>query len=543
MRVRKFWGWGYADELLSDEEEKKIDKRIASAFSLDEVDRIKIPEVDEIEIQKPKIKSPKNLMSLFSGEKMERLNHSYGKSFPDSARSLLGEFDSPPDLVCFPKSEGDITNILDWASSNDVAVIPYGGGSSVCGGVETNVGDDYKGVVSLDMKNLNSIIDIDKESRTALIQGGILGPELESQLKKHDLTMRHYPQSFEFSTLGGWIATRSGGHYATLYTHIDDFVESLKMITPSGIYETRRLPGSGAGPSPDRLAIGSEGIMGIITEASMRLQDRPTFRSSTTVEFEKYDDSLNALKEISQSGLFPSNCRLLDSNEALFNGAGDGTKHLLILAFESADHDKSHSLNRALELANMNHGMHERSPQTPEAHRSGSSGSWRNSFIRAPYLRESFTRRGIIQDTFETSITWDRASDFISEVKELTSKEILKITGKPSLVTCRITHTYPDGLAPYFTFGAFATPKTMIDVWKDIKLATNEICVSKQGTVTHHHAVGRDHRPYGYDKQSPELFREVLKSTKATLDPKGIMNPGVLIDPKGKKIENWMLSV
>ena len=543
MRVRKFWGWGYADELLSDEEEKKIDKRIASTFSLDEVDRIKIPEVDEIEIQKPKIKSPKNLMSLFTDEKMERLNHSYGKSFPDSARSLLGEFDSPPDLVCFPKSEGDITNILDWASSNDVAVIPYGGGSSVCGGVETNVGDDYKGVVSLDMKNLNSIIDIDKESRTALIQGGILGPELESQLKKHDLTMRHYPQSFEFSTLGGWIATRSGGHYATLYTHIDDFVESLKMITPSGIYQTRRLPGSGAGPSPDRLAIGSEGIMGIITEASMRLQDRPTFRSSTTVEFEKYDDSLNALKEISQSGLFPSNCRLLDSNEALFNGAGDGTKHLLILAFESADHDKSYSLDRALELADMNHGMYERSPQTPEAHRSGSSGNWRNSFIRAPYLRESFTRRGIIQDTFETSITWDRASDFISEVKELTSKEILKITGKPSLVTCRITHSYPDGLAPYFTFGAFATPKTMIDVWKDIKLATNEICVSKQGTVTHHHAVGRDHRPFGYDNQSPELFREVLKSTKATLDPKGIMNPGVLIDPKGKKIENWMLSV
>ena len=543
MRIRKFWGWGYADELLSDEEEKKIDKRIASAFSLDEVDRIKIPEVDEIEIQKPKIKSPKNLMSLFTDEKMERLNHSYGKSFPDSARSLLGEFDSPPDLVCFPKSEGDITNVLDWASSNDVAVIPYGGGSSVCGGVETNVGDDYKGVVSLDMKNLNSIIDIDKESRTALIQGGILGPELESQLKKHDLTMRHYPQSFEFSTLGGWIATRSGGHYATLYTHIDDFVESLKMITPSGIYETRRLPGSGAGPSPDRLAIGSEGIMGIITEASMRLQDRPTFRSSTTVEFEKYDDSLNALKEISQSGLFPSNCRLLDSNEALFNGAGDGTKHLLILAFESADHDKSYSLDRALELADMNHGMYERSPQNPESHRSGSSGNWRNSFIRAPYLRESFTRRGIIQDTFETSITWDRASDFISEVKELTSKEILKITGKPSLVTCRITHSYPDGLAPYFTFGAFATPKTMIDVWKDIKLATNEICVSKQGTVTHHHAVGRDHRPYGYDKQSPELFREVLKSTKATLDPKGIMNPGVLIDPKGKKIENWMLSV
>ena len=238
----------------------------------------------------------------------------------------MGHFPSPPDYVAFPKTEEDISNILDWASSNDIAVIPYGGGSSVCGGVETNVGHDYRGVISLDMKNLNSIIEIDKDSRTALIQGGILGPDLETKLKEHSLTMRHYPQSFEFSTLGGWIATRSGGHYATLYTHIDDFVESLKMITPAGVYETRRLPGSGAGPSPDRFAIGSEGIMGIITEASVRLQDRPTFRSSCTVEFQDYKSALNALRQISQAGLFPANCRLLDSNEALFNGAGDGTK-------------------------------------------------------------------------------------------------------------------------------------------------------------------------------------------------------------------------
>ena len=540
MRKRKFWGWGYEDELLSDVEEENIDKRIAKTFNLDKVDSLKIPNVNDIEIPKPKIKPPKSLEKYFSDDKLERLNHSYGKSFPDSARSILGLFPSPPDLVAFPNSKESIVNILEWSSSNNIAVIPYGGGSSVCGGVETAVGNDYKGAISLDMKNLNKILDIDKDSRTALIQGGILGPDLEAQLKQFDLTMRHYPQSFEFSTLGGWIATRSGGHYATLYTHIDDFVESLKMITPSGLYETRRLPGSGAGPSPDRFAIGSEGIMGIITEASMRLQDRPTFRSSCTVEFENYEDSLNALRQISQSGLFPSNCRLLDSNEALFNGAGDGTKHLLILAFESADHDKTASLERSLEIAKENNGLFEKLPHSSDAHRSGSSGNWRNSFIKAPYLRESFTRRGIIQDTFETSITWDKSLKFIEEVKEQTSKAISKITGKPSLVTCRITHSYPDGIAPYFTFGAFATPHTMIDIWKDIKLATNEICISNQGTVTHHHAVGRDHRPNGYDHQRPELFNKVLISAKSTLDPKGIMNPGVLIDPEGKNIKNWM---
>ena len=540
MRTRKLWGWGYEDELLTDEEENNIDRRIASTFNLDSVNRIKVPTLEGIDLPEPRIKTLKSLESLFSDDKLERLNHSYGKSFPDSARSILGIFTSPPDLVAFPNAEEDISSILDWASSNDVAVIPYGGGSSVCGGVETAVSEDYKGVISLDMKNLNSIVEIDKESRSALIQGGIFGPDLESQLKEHDLTMRHYPQSFEFSTLGGWIATRSGGHYATLYTHIDDFVESLKMITPSGSYETRRLPGSGAGPSPDRFAIGSEGIMGIITEASMRLQDRPIYRSSCTVEFEGYKNALNALRQISQAALFPSNCRLLDSNEALFNGAGDGSKHLLILAFESADHDKTHSLNRALEICRENKGIFEVSKESSDSHRSGSSGNWRNSFIKAPYLRESFTRRGIIQDTFETAITWDRSFNFINDIKEQTANAILKITGKPSLVTCRITHSYPDGLAPYFTFGAFATPETMLEVWKEIKLATNEICISNQGTVTHHHAVGRDHRPKGYDSQRPDLFHNVLVAAKASLDPKGIMNPGVLIDPENKSIRNWI---
>ena len=542
MKERKFWGWGYEDELLSEEEENNIDKRIAETFQLDSVERIDIPRAEQIELPKSRINPPKSLGSIFSKDQLERLNHSYGKSFPDSARSILGLFPSPPDLIAYPNSEQEITEILDWASSNDIAVIPYGGGSSVCGGVETDVGGDYAGVISLDMKNLNQIIEIDKDSRTASIQGGILGPELESKLKEYDLTMRHYPQSFEFSTLGGWIATRSGGHYATLYTHIDDFVESLKMITPSGLFETRRLPGSGAGPSPDRFAIGSEGIMGIITEASMRLQDRPTYRSSATVEFQDYEDALNALRQISQSGLFPSNCRVLDSNEALLNGAGNGTKHLLILSFESADHDKSMALGRALEISKDNNGLFEpQSKNKEDAHRSGSSGSWRSSFIKAPYLRESFTRRGIIQDTFETSITWDRGFEFIEDIKAETTKAIELITGKPSLVTCRITHSYPDGLAPYFTFGAYATPKTMIDIWKEIKLATNEICNSMGGTVTHHHAVGRDHRPNGYDKQRPELFSKVLISAKSTLDPKGVMNPGVLIDPQGKSINNWMV--
>ena len=541
MRKRKFWGWGYADELLSAEEEKNIDSRIAKTFELDDIETLPIPKVEEIDLPKPRIEAASALSKVLSEDKEERLNHTYGKSFPDAARSLLKDFSAPPDLVAFPNTEDELINVMDWCDESNIAVIPYGGGSSVCGGVETQVGDSYSGVVSLDLRNLNKIIEIDKESRSARIQAGILGPDLENNLKKENLTMRHYPQSFEFSTLGGWIATRSGGHYATLYTHIDDFVESTRMVTPSGILESRRLPGSGAGPSPDRFTIGSEGILGVVTEASMRLQDRPTFRASTTVEFSDYKDALNALRQISQSGLFPANCRLLDSSEAVMNGAGDGSKHILILAFESADHDKTASLKRALEICSDNSGLYEEPDSNKkDAHRTGSSGNWRSSFIKAPYFRESFTRRGIIQDTFETSITWERAHSFITEIKSDISKTIEQISGKPSLVTCRITHSYPDGLAPYFTFGAFAKPSTMIDVWREIKLATNEICITKGGTVTHHHAVGRDHRPNGYDNQRPDLFKDILTSAKSRVDPNGIMNPGVLIDPENKIIDNWL---
>ena len=348
MNKRKFWGWGFADQILSKEEEAGVENRIAQNFGLSEIDTLPVPVAEEIDLNKPKVQIPDTLKDILSDDHLERLNHAYGKSFPDVARAMLGQFPNPPDLIAFPKNQEDVVNTLDWADKNNIAVIPYGGGSSVCGGVETDVDDSYSGVISLDLRNLNQVLEIDKESRAARIQAGIFGPALEEELKKSNLTLRHFPQSFEHSTLGGWIATRSGGHFATLYTHIDDFVESTTMVTPTGVIESRRLPGSGAGPSPDRMVIGSEGILGVITEAWMRLQERPNFRASCPVLFNDYDKALKATRLISQSALFPANCRLLDANEALFNGAGDGSKHLLILSFESADHEMDFWLKRSL---------------------------------------------------------------------------------------------------------------------------------------------------------------------------------------------------
>ena len=352
-----------------------------------------------------------------------------------------------------------------------------------------------------------------------------------SQLKPKGLSLRHYPQSFEHSTLGGWIATRSGGHFATLHTHIDDFVQSLRVITPSGVVETRRLPASGAGPSPDRLFIGSEGMLGIIVEASMRLQKRPSFRASATVSFTDFEHGATAARMLAQSGLYPSNCRLLDPLEAMINGAGSGDRAVLLLAFESADHPLDAWMDRALELCRdaggeVNTDAVVRS--TGEAkEREGRAEAWRAAFLKAPYLRDALVTMGMVIETFETAITWDRFEAFHKAVKEATRKAVREVCGA-GLVTCRLTHVYPDGAAPYFTVVAPAKRGSELSQWDAIKAAATEVILAEGGTVTHHHAVGRDFRTF-YEAERPDGFARALRAAKDALDPAGILNPGVLL--------------
>ena len=214
----------------------------------------------------PRLKAPTALEEFCFADDYERALHSYGRSYRDIVRAFRGEFEHPPDVVARPREEAEVQAVLEWAIGAGAAVIPFGGGTSVVGGVEPRVGEGYTGVVTIDLKALDRVLEVDPVSLSARIQAGATGPGLEQQLSEHGLTLRHFPQSFQFSTLGGWIATRAGGHFATLYTHIDDLVESVRALTPGGVWESRRLPGSGAGVSPDRMLIGSEGILGVITE-------------------------------------------------------------------------------------------------------------------------------------------------------------------------------------------------------------------------------------------------------------------------------------
>ena len=276
-----------------------------------------------------------------------------GKSLPDAVRMFDRQAPNIPDVVAFPETDEQVLAVMDWASEVGAAVIPFGGGSSVVGGVEPIVGGDFSGVVTLSTKRMAGVIEVDETSRAARVRGGSSVPNIEAALKPHGLTLRHYPQSFSMATLGGMIATRSGGHFAMLYTHIDDFVESVRTVTPAGVMESRRLPGSGAGPSPDRLIMGSEGSLGVITEAWMRLQDRPTYRASASIRFTGPDGFLRgaeAVRALVQSGLGPTNCRLLDAGEALQSGAAAGDAAVLVLGFESADHGLEAWMKRATEI-------------------------------------------------------------------------------------------------------------------------------------------------------------------------------------------------
>ena len=539
-RRLKHWGWGYEDQQPPRDQVEGIAKTVTERLGF-EVDEIEEPvPLDAVDLPESRIEPPKRFAEMFSSERYDRVAHSLGKAYRDVVRGFRGEFPNPPDLVAYPESAEDVDIVLNYCADEGAAAIPFGGGTSVVGGVEPRMRDRYPGVVSIDLKQMDRVLEVDPVSKAARIQAGATGPLLEDQLREHGLTLRHFPQSFEYSTLGGWIATRAGGHFAMLETHIDDLVESVRAVTLDAEWESRRLPGSGAGPSPDRMLIGSEGILGVIVDAWVRVRERPTEKISCGVAYDDFATGAEAVREISQSGLNPSNCRLLDPLESDTTSAGPPGKALLVLGFESAHVPVEEPMSVALDIC-RSHGGEPGEPRRGGGRESGAGGedavnAWRSAFLSAPYLRDSLVACGILSDTFETAITWDRFPDFHAEVMETARRAVAEASGTRGdgrgspRISCRFTHVYTDGPAPYYTVLAPARRGDEVAQWDEIKAAVSETLIDAGGTITHHHAVGRDHRPW-YDRQRPDPFADALRAAKRRLDPKAVLNPGVLIDP------------
>ena len=531
----KYWGWGYEDEPETPAHLiRNMESYFGSFFGVSEFRTLPVPDLSQATLRLPRLEFPERLRSICTTTCEERARHAVGRSFLDYVDIFDNSYRNPPDLVAYVRNENDIVEVLDWAQGANAAVIPFGGGTSVTGGVEPYVGERFDAVISLDTTLLNSVLEVDEVSNCARIQAGALGPDLEAQLRPHGYSLRHYPQSFQHSTLGGWIATRSGGHFATLNTHVDEFVESLCIVSPRGTIETRRMPGDGAGPDPDRLFMGSEGSLGVVSEAWMQIQKRPQYRASIAVFFADFLEGCDAVREIAQAGLYPSNVRIIDAEEARVNFVSDKNKHILFLGFESADHPVAAWMDRALEICADHGGEFDRSVLSqPDSHRHAEQGRWRDIFLETSFYREITTPREIIYGTMETSVTWERFPDLYHRVMEVTAKAMKEATGREGSLSCRLVYVYPDGPAPYWSFYCLGNHGEMKEQWKHVKKAATDEFLAHGGSTTHHTSIGRDHMTW-LKQQTDDLYGEVLKAAKTTLDPNWIMNPGVVIPPDPK---------
>lgn len=553
-RLKSFWGWGYEDRFPSVDARKALAERLATVLGREPELGI-LPSIGDVSLPEPRYAPPVELRGFGTTDARERATHTYGRGYPDLVRGFGRDFAAAPDWVFYPTTEEQIALLYRFCERDSVAFVPYGGGTSVVGGVEHSGGGRFRGTASVDMTKMDRVLEVDLTSRLARIQAGATGPRISEQLAPHGMSLRHYPQSFQHSTLGGWIATRAGGHFATLHTHIDDLVASLRMVTPAGAIETRRVPSSGAGPDPRALALGSEGALGVVTEAWMRILPRPRWRASASVRFPSFARGVAAVRALAQSGLYPSNCRLLDPTEAMIHRVAEDGSAVLVLAFESADHPLEPWMERALSIATDLGGDCDEEPSyatelgptsrppgiasllpgptSPEeavARDVQDAAVWKQSFFEAPYLQSALVSMGVVCDTFETACTWDQFDALHEKVTMATSEALTGTCGR-GVVSARFSHVYPDGPAVYYTFLGLGTKGKEIEQWRTVKAAATDAVLAAGGTVTHHHAVGRVHRPF-WEKERAPLFEQALVAVKDKLDPIGIMNPGCLLPEK-----------
>ncbi len=472
-----------------------------------------------------------------------RLTHSMGKSYRDLVRLRQGRVDNPPDAVIFPGDGTDVRRVLDIAARRKLAVVPFGGGTSVLGGVEALPGS-CRGVLCVDLARLNRVLAVDIVSRTARVEAGMTGPALEAVLESHGYTLGHYPQSFEFSTLGGWIATRSAGHASTLYGKIEDMVVSLRLETPAGTIETRSVPASATGPDLKHLIIGSEGVLGILTEATLRLRLIPEQRDYRAVMFRTFADGLSCVRELVQRGITPATVRLSDAveTELLFkiqrHKPGEGgslktrigkllldwqhyrlvTACFMLLGYEGEAQAVSAQWRWAAAVA-ARHGAF------GLGH--GPARDWLAERYELPYLRDDLLERGVLVDTLETATTWDNLGELHSKLLAAIARAS-EDAGSPALVMAHVSHAYREGASLYVTFLARQAYKHEIEQWQTIKRAASDCIMANGGTISHHHGVGYEHLPWLEAEWGPGALA-ALRALKASLDPQGIMNPGKLI--------------
>ena len=478
----------------------------------------------------------------FSTSALERVAHSFGRSLPDLLRLRRGDVPCAPDAVVLPASEGAVASVLRIAAEANLAVIPFGGGSSVVGGVEPRTMRGQAGALSLDTTRLDALVRVDRESMTATFQAGVDGPALEAGLRAQGLTLGHFPQSFEFSTLGGWIATRSSGQSSSGYGAIEDMVVAVRVVTPEGVVRTLPSPRSATGPDLNQLVLGSEGSLGVIVEATLRVHEAPAVLEDRGMLFRSFADGADAVREATRQGVRVAVMRLSDAAEtSLFQtlrhdparrfdvsaaalsllrrlGYGDG-RCAMIYGVEARSRREARPALRAMLRIGRAHGGMPLGASPGRA--------WRRDRFRTPYLRDWLLDQGVAVDTFETAASWSRLGATRDAVVRAMQRAA-EVHAGGGLAMAHVSHSYPDGASLYFTLLYPLDPANDLLQWEAIKREVTEAIVAAGGTLSHHHGVGLDHLPW-LAREKGALGLSALRAARTALDPRGLMNPGKLL--------------
>jgi alkyldihydroxyacetonephosphate synthase len=468
-----------------------------------------------------------------------RVVHAAGKSYPDLVRQRAGEVPAAPDAVVLPGSHEDVRAVLDLCAAEGIAVVPFGGGTSVVGGVDALRGS-HGAVIALDLGRMDALLAFDERSRVASFEPGIRAPEADAVLARRGYTLGHIPQSYEYVSLGGCVATRSAGQASTGFGRIDEMTYGVRLAAPAGDVDLAPLPPSAAGPQLRQLVVGSEGALGVLTRVDLRVRPVQELRWQSWM-FPTFHDGAEALRELEQGGCAPAVARLSDADETnlSFALAGPSVQMRAFAAFLRA----RSVVNGSLAIAGWAGDESATASTRAEAgrilrrHGAVATGkapalAWVDGRFRSPYLRDALLEHGVMAETLETATLWSNLERVHGAVRDAL-RESLGARGTPPLVMCHVSHLYPVGASLYFTWIARQQGDAPIEQWRAAKSAACDAIVASGGTLTHHHAIGRDHVPW-MEAEVGEGGLRLLRAAKDELDPAGIMNPGKLLpEPAG----------
>ena len=528
----KWWGWGDPERRV--ELPATAVAAVREELGIDPADGSEPVSIEQVTLPEPR--PIPDAVRAAAGEVLdgsdERIRHATGRSYPDLVRLRTGRLEHAPDAVLRPPDAAGVEAVLDACAAAGIAVVPFGGGTSVVGGLEALAGG-HSAVVSLELSDLRSV-ELDSQSLTARLGPGLTGPEAEAALGALGATLGHFPQSFEEATIGGFAATRSAGQASSGYGRFDDVVTSIELVAPTGRLRTREIPHTAAGPSLRELVLGSEGTLGVITDVSCRVRPSPRVRVYEGWIAEDFHAGREIVRDLAQRHEAPDVLRLSDEEETRVSLELAGTEGLrkraldaylslrrrrggclMICGWEGERDDVSR--RRGISQSRLRLGG-----AVPLGRSAGNS--WYRNRYGGPYLRDELMSIGVMVETLETAHTWSRLDELYRGVGDALRGAL----GERSIVMCHVSHAYPDGASLYFTFLTRARPGEELEQWRAAKSAACDAIVAAEGTITHHHAVGRDHAPY-MRAEVGELGLEALRAVKERLDPMGIMNPGKLL--------------